>query len=57
MSPASVKCFFTFTMAKYAKNKNYVPPSKGKTVLVHPSKDKDGVVKQDWDEYMSWVKQ
>ena len=29
-------------MAKYAKNKNYVPPSKGKTVLVCPSKDKDG---------------
>ena len=33
-------------MAKYAKNRNYVPPStKGKTVLVRPSKDKDGVVK------------
>ena len=41
-------------MAKYAKNTNYVPPStKGKTVLVHPSKDKDGVVKQDWDVYTS----
>ena len=40
-------------MAKYAKNRNYVPPStKGKTVLVHPSKDKDGVVKQDWDVYI-----
>ena len=38
-------------MAKYAKNRNYVPPSKGKTVLVRPSKDKDGVVKQDWDVY------
>ena len=37
----------------YAKNRNYVPPStKGKTVLVHPSKDKDGVVKQDWDVYI-----
>ena len=33
-------------MAKYAKNRNYVPPStKGKTVLVRPSKDKDGMVK------------
>ena len=43
----------TFTMAKYAKNRNYVPPStKGKTVLVRPSKDKDGVVKQDWDVYI-----
>ena len=43
MSPASVKkIIFTFTMAKYAKNRNYVPPSKGKTVLVQPSKDKDG---------------
>ena len=39
-------------MAKYAKNRNYVPPSKGKTVLVQPSKDKDGVVKQDWDVYI-----
>ena len=40
-------------MAKYAKNRNYVPPStKGKTVLVLPSKDKDGVVKQDWDVYI-----
>ena len=40
-------------MAKYAKNRNYVPPStKGKTVLVRPSKDKDGVVKQDWDVYI-----
>ena len=40
-------------MAKYAKNRNYVPPStKGKTVLVRPSKDKDGVVKQDWDMYI-----
>ena len=39
-------------MAKYAKNRNYVPPSKGKTVLVWPPKDKDGVVKQDWDEYI-----
>ena len=39
-------------MAKYAKNRNYIPPSKGKTVLVQPSKDKDGVVKQDWDEYI-----
>ena len=29
-----------------------VSPSKGKTVLVHPSKDKDGVLKQDWDEYI-----
>ena len=29
-----------------------VPPSKGKTVLVHLSKDKDGVLKQDWDEYI-----
>ena len=46
------KFFFTFTMAKYAKNRNYVPPSKGKTVLVWPSKDKDGVVKQDWDVYI-----
>ena len=44
--------FFTFIMAKCAKNKNYVPPSKGKTVLVHPSKDKDGVLKQDWDVYI-----
>ena len=53
MSPASVlKVLFTFTMAKYAKNRNYVPPSKGITVLVQPSKDKDGVVKQDWDEYI-----
>ena len=33
-------------------NKNYVPPSMGKTVLVHPSKDKDGVLKQDWDVYI-----
>ena len=47
-----LKDFFTFTMAKYVKNRNYVPPSKGKTVLVQPSKDKDGVVKQDWDEYI-----
>ena len=40
-------------MAKYVKNRNYVPPStKGKTVLVHPSKDKDEVVKQDWDVYI-----
>ena len=39
-------------MAKYAKIRNYVPPSKGKTVLVWPSKDKDGVVKQDWDVYI-----
>ena len=39
------KSFFTFTMVKYAKNRNYVPPSKGKTVLVQQSKDKDGVVK------------
>ena len=40
-------------MAKYAKNRNYVPPStNGKTVLVCPSKDKDGVVKQDWDVYI-----
>ena len=40
-------------MAKNAKNRNYVPPStKGKTVLVRPSKDKDGVVKQDWDVYI-----
>ena len=40
-------------MVKYAKNRNYVPPStKGKTVLVRPSKDKDGVVKQDWDVYI-----
>ena len=46
------KFFFTFTMAKYAKNRNYVPPSKGKTVLVQPSKDKDGVVKQDWVVYI-----
>ena len=53
MSPASVKSFFfTFTMAKYAKNRNYVPPSKGKTVLVHPSKDKDAVVKQEWGEHI-----
>ena len=52
MSPPSVESLFTFTMAKYAKNRNYVPPSKGKTVLVHPSKDKDVVVKQDWDEYI-----
>ena len=50
MFPVSVKkVFFTFTMAKYAKNRNYVPSSKGKTVLVQLSKDKDGVVKQDWD--------
>ena len=42
-------------MAKYAKNRNYVPPSKGKTVLVRPSKDKDGVVKQNWDEYTGHV--
>ena len=33
-------------MAKYAKNKNYVSPSKGKTVLVCLSKDKD------WDVYI-----
>ena len=39
-------------MAKYAKNKNYVLPSKDKTVLVCPSKDKDGVLKQDWDVYI-----
>ena len=40
-------------MVKYAQNRNYVPPStKGKTVLVCPSKDKDGVVKQDWDVYI-----
>ena len=45
----------TFTMAKYAKNRNYVLPSKGKTVLVQPSKDKDGVVKQDWDVYIGHV--
>ena len=32
------------------KNRKYVPPSKGKTVLVCPSKDKDGVVKHDWDK-------
>ena len=44
--------FLHFIMAKYAKNKNYVTPSKGKTVLVHPSKDKDGVLKQDWDVYI-----
>ena len=54
MSPASVN--LTFTMVKYAKPRNYVPPSKDKTVLVQPSKDKDGVVKQDWNVYMSWVK-
>ena len=36
-----LKDFFTFTIAKYAKNRNYVPPSNGKTVLVWPSKDKD----------------
>ena len=49
MSPASVKkVFLAFTMAEYAKNRNYVPPLKGKTVLVQPSKDKDRVVKQDW---------
>ena len=43
----------TFTMAKYVKNRNYVPPStKGKTVLVHPSKDKDAEVKQDLDVYI-----
>ena len=47
-----LKVFFTFTMVKYAKNRNYVPLSKGKTVLVCPSKDKDGVVKQEWDEYI-----
>ena len=46
------KVFFMFTMAKYTKNRNYVPPSKGKTVLVHPSKNKDGVVKQDRDVYI-----
>ena len=34
------------------KNRNYVPPSKGKTVLVRPSKDENGVVKQDWDVYI-----
>ena len=45
-----LKVCFTFTMMK--KIRNYVPPSKGKTVLVCPSKDKDGVVKQDWDEYI-----
>ena len=28
------------------------PSTKGKTVLVCPSKDKDGVVKQDWDVYI-----
>ena len=39
-------------MAKYAKNKNYVPPSKGKTILVRPSKDKNGMLKQDWDAYI-----
>ena len=39
-------------MAKYLKNRNYVPPSKGKTVLVQPSKDKNGVVKQDWNVYI-----
>ena len=40
-------------MAKCAKNRNYVPPlTKGKTVLVHPSKDKDGVVKQGLDVYI-----
>ena len=50
MSPASF--FKNFTMAKYAKNRNYVPPSKSKTVLVWLSKDKDGVVKQDWDVYI-----
>ena len=44
--------FFIFIIAKYTKNKNYVPPSKGKTVLVCPSKDKDGVLKQDWDVYI-----
>ena len=38
-----LKVLFTFTMVKYAKNINYV--------LVQPSKDKDGVAKQDWDEY------
>ena len=30
-----------------------VPPSKGKTLLVHLSKEKDGVLKQDWDVYIS----
>ena len=44
--------FFTFTMAKYAKIETMFPPSKSKTVLVRPSKDKDGVVKQDWDVYI-----
>ena len=57
-SPFHVSClkqmikFFTFHHGKICKNKNYVPPSKGKTVLVYPSKDKDGVLKQDWDVYM-----
>ena len=52
MSPANVKIFYI--MEKYAKNKNYVPTLKGKTVLVHPSKDKDGVLKQDWDVYIGY---
>ena len=39
-------------MVKYAKHRNYVLTSKDKTVLVHPSKDKDGVVKEDWDVYI-----
>ena len=38
-------------MAKYAKNKNYVPLQRVK-LLVRPSKDKDGVLKQDWDVYI-----
>ena len=54
MSPANVKIIFHLIMAKYAKNKNYVPPSKGKTVLVRLSKDKDGVLKQDWDVYIGY---
>ena len=51
MSPASVK--YISPWQNMQKNRNYVPPStKAKTVLVRPSKDKDGEVKQDWDVYI-----
>ena len=39
-------------MAKYMTRRQYVPPSPGKTVLVHPSKNKEGVLLQDWDVYI-----
>ena len=42
-------------MAKYAKKKNKLEtmfPLQRAKLLVWPSKDKNGVVKQDWDVYI-----